>query len=97
MTGLEHYKQAERLIDERSLPPAHDLAVQQIALAQVHATLALAAGLAGSGQFDQVSTPFPGTARRDRAILVDGYFRPMPARGASIVRPSPRVTKAVRS
>ena len=56
MTGPEHYREAERLLRSRTRyfnggqtrqedPPSAD----QIAQAQVHATLALAAAMAGVG------------------------------------------------
>ena len=48
MTGIEHYREAERLIDDPEFAAAGDpaLALQYLAEAQVHATLALAAAVA---------------------------------------------------
>lgn len=44
MTGAEHYAAAEALLDESTTSP--DGSAQRIAIAQVHATLALAAATA---------------------------------------------------
>jgi hypothetical protein len=44
MTGAEHYAAAEQLLEEAAKNPVE--ADQQVAIAQVHATLALAAATA---------------------------------------------------
>lgn len=54
MTGPEHYREAERLI-EPGEQDVHDLELLRIdiAVAQVHATLALAAATAWAGLFER--------------------------------------------
>jgi hypothetical protein len=52
MTGAEHYREAERLLTEAPRPAdgyGPDLDTGKVALAQVHATLALAAATAMNG------------------------------------------------
>lgn len=46
MTGPEHYREAEALLDEVSGPDDDFTRDERIAMAQVHATLALAAATA---------------------------------------------------
>ncbi len=56
MTGLQHYREAERLLAESMRPDSYDYPAEQagrfIAAAQVHATLALVAATWLDGQFD---------------------------------------------
>jgi hypothetical protein len=56
MTGLQHYREAERLLAESMRPDSYDYPAQQadryVAAAQVHAILALAAATMTGGQFD---------------------------------------------
>lgn len=73
MTGPEHYREAERLIDQAAsefddpgwrsstMSPAERIARRDsdVALAQVHATLALAAATAG---LDAIEGPNGGSA-----------------------------------
>jgi hypothetical protein len=57
MTGLQHYREAERLLAEAMRPDSYDYPAEQsgrlIAAAQVHATLALAAATWPDGQIDK--------------------------------------------
>jgi hypothetical protein len=56
MTGLQHYREAERLLAESMRPDSYDYPSEQadryIAAAQVHATLALVAVTAPGHQLD---------------------------------------------
>ena len=58
MTGLQHYREAERLLAESMRPDSYDYPAEQtgrfIAAAQVHATLALVAATWPDGQIDEV-------------------------------------------
>ncbi len=57
MTGLQHYREAERLLAEALRPDSYDYPAEHsgrlIAAAQVHATLALAASSWPDEQIDK--------------------------------------------